>query len=92
MKAAGIAALSAILTLALCICAALTVYTVIPEQDRNGFLIVSRAQAKECAEGSGCNALSGRQMAAACLAFISGAMQQGAPQTEAPKQKDRSDI
>lgn len=77
-------AVTALATLALTAGAALTVFSVLPAADGDGFLLVSRKQAKECAEGGGCSAWSDRQLSLVLMRMI----QEYAKQS----QKGRSDI
>jgi hypothetical protein len=64
-------------------------YTVEPNMHGRGYMLISREQAQECADGGGCNVLSARQMAAL---FMMLATQGAQAEPAAPKQKGRSDI
>lgn len=49
-------------TLALSAGAVLTLFSVLPAEDGDGFVLVSRKQAQECADGGGCSTYSARQI------------------------------
>jgi hypothetical protein len=86
-----VAAITAVSTLAVVVGAVLSVYSVLPADDGDGFLIVSRKQARECAEGGGCAAFSARQIVRNHLRMLQEHGGQPAEQPEA-KRKGRTDI
>jgi hypothetical protein len=89
MKILAVVTLTAAATLAVTAGAVLSVFSVLPADDGDGFLIVSRRQAQECAEGGGCAAFSARQIVRNYLRFMQEHGGQAPPET---KPKGRTDI